>query len=276
MKSLNTIKQPFRYYGGKQRIVDDVLGMIPKHRTYVEPFAGGASVFWYNRNPAPLEVLNDKDEYLINFYRCLQDMENYKDLWHRLTYTPYSRSELGKANQIWKDWKEGKEVDFVTLAWSFFVNINQGFAGDLNSGWGYEKEIYSLSNRRYFNRISQLKHFRERIKNAQINCIDALECIKLYDSDKTFFYTDPPYVGTGQGHYSGYTQDSLNDLITLLTNIKGKFLLSHYDNDACNLLFRKEVIPALNSSNKMADNSNNYREEVLYYNYNDTPQLSIF
>ena len=47
---------------------------------------------------------------------------------------------------------------------------------------------------------------------------------------RNLFYLDPPYVGTDQGHYDGYSQDDFNALLELLTTVKGTFLLSSFRN----------------------------------------------
>lgn len=54
---MNFNPQPFTYYGGKQTMLRHIMNILPPHKTYVEPFAGGASVFW-NKRPAEVEVLN--------------------------------------------------------------------------------------------------------------------------------------------------------------------------------------------------------------------------
>jgi thymidylate synthase len=50
------------------------------------------------------------------------------------------------------------------------------------------------------------------------------------DTPETFFYIDPPYVGANQGHYGGYTQEYFDELLEMLSKIKGKFILSSYPN----------------------------------------------
>jgi DNA adenine methylase len=57
-----------RWPGGKKRLLKTILPMIPQHRTYVEPFAGGASVF-FAKEPVAREVLNDINPELMRFYR---------------------------------------------------------------------------------------------------------------------------------------------------------------------------------------------------------------
>ena len=54
---------------------------------------------------------------------------------------------------------------------------------------------------------------------------------KRYDTPESFFYIDPPYPGSNQGHYTGYSIEDLHELLELLKNIQGKFLLSNYPQD---------------------------------------------
>ncbi|NCA17855.1 MAG: DNA adenine methylase, partial [Betaproteobacteria bacterium] len=129
------VKPPISYYGGKQKQAHNIVPLIPKHTVYVEPFAGGAAVFfakpWPNSqtNNDYREVLNDKDERLINFYRVLQTPEKREALIERLNLTLYSEAEHAKA----KDLASGDEVQ---RAWAYFVNISMSFSAKLHGGWG--------------------------------------------------------------------------------------------------------------------------------------------
>ena len=59
------------YYGGKQNMLSHILPLIPKHKCYVEPFCGGAAVF-FAKDKSSNEILNDNNNNLINFYRILK------------------------------------------------------------------------------------------------------------------------------------------------------------------------------------------------------------
>jgi DNA adenine methylase len=37
---------PLAYIGGKRRLAKTLLGLIPPHTTYVEPFGGGAQLLF--------------------------------------------------------------------------------------------------------------------------------------------------------------------------------------------------------------------------------------
>ena len=69
-----------------------------------------------------------------------------------------------------------------------------------------------------------------RLQNVQLECCDALRVIHFRDTKDTFFYCDPPYVGTFLGHYDGYDQSDFDKLLEILARIKGKFLLSSFRN----------------------------------------------
>jgi DNA adenine methylase len=66
------MKTPVSYYGGKQRMLRHILPLIPLHDKYVEPFCGGAAVF-FAKQQAKLEIINDKNGEVVNFYRCCKD-----------------------------------------------------------------------------------------------------------------------------------------------------------------------------------------------------------
>ena len=68
-KKIN-LKTPITYYGGKQMMCGKIVPLIPKHRLYCEPFAGGAAIY-FAKEPSELEVLNDTNRELINFYKVV-------------------------------------------------------------------------------------------------------------------------------------------------------------------------------------------------------------
>ncbi len=68
----------------------------------------------------------------------------------------------------------------------------------------------------------------QRIQDVQLECCDALKLIRSRDDKNTLFYIDPPYVGSDQGHYDGYSQSDFDALLEQLSKIEGKFLLSSF------------------------------------------------
>jgi DNA adenine methylase len=65
------MKTPLTYYGGKQQLAKTILSLISEHRLYCEPFVGGGAVF-FAKPPADVEVINDTNGEIVNFYAVLQ------------------------------------------------------------------------------------------------------------------------------------------------------------------------------------------------------------
>lgn len=220
-------KPPISYYGGKQRMASKIVPLIPRHTVYVEPFAGGAAVFfakpWPNTENSDhyREVLNDKDERLINFYRVLQAPEKREALIERLSLTLYSEAEYAKA----KDLESGDEVK---RAWAYYVAINMSFVNKLHAGWGRAVFGRNLAAT-WAAKVARLPEYLERMSSVHIACDDALKVIKQWDSPQTFFYCDPPYPGTNCGHYGGYTIQDFQALVNTLNECQGSFILSNYE-----------------------------------------------
>src|SRR5438552_4925268 len=79
---------PLSYIGGKNRLANRIISLLPEHTTYVEPFAGGAQVF-FHKAPSKVEVLNDLDFEIVNFFRvCPWHMD---ELIRLLKFTLISR-----------------------------------------------------------------------------------------------------------------------------------------------------------------------------------------
>ena len=79
---------PLSYIGGKQRLSKHIVSLLPPHKTYVEPFAGGAQIF-FHKPQSKVEVLNDLDGEIVNFFRVLQ--EHHAELLRYMQYMLVSR-----------------------------------------------------------------------------------------------------------------------------------------------------------------------------------------
>ena len=82
------MKGPLAYVGGKNRLASKIIQVFPKHTTYIEPFAGGAQVF-FRKEPSRVEVLNDLDGEIVNFFRVCQ--WHHEELIRYLRYLVVSR-----------------------------------------------------------------------------------------------------------------------------------------------------------------------------------------
>jgi DNA adenine methylase len=79
---------PLPYIGGKRAIAQKIIAVFPPHRVYCEPFMGGAQVF-FRKEKSPVEILNDLDGVLFNFFGVCQ--LNYEELIGYLRFLLVSR-----------------------------------------------------------------------------------------------------------------------------------------------------------------------------------------
>ena len=213
---------PFRFWGGKQHLVGRLVKLIPTHRIYIEVF-GGAAALLFAKQPSELEIYNDIDSNIVNFFRVLRDEAKVQRLVHLLRLTPYSREEF----YFCRDNLNEPDIDDVERARRFFVVVQQSFAGDMQT-WGVSKATKNKNRARIFsNSIDRLIHFSQRFRNVIVEHKDFEELIKQYDTPETFFYCDPPYLGAKNvGHVM--TEHDHERLIRTLLSIRGKAMVSHY------------------------------------------------
>ena len=217
------MRTPLSYYGGKQQLASRILDMIPKHKIYCEPFCGGAAIF-FAKEPADVEVINDTNGELINFYEVIQ--RDFSALEKEIAISLHSRTQHRQARVIYEN---PDMFDRVKRAWAVWMLANGSYACKLNGSFGYDK-AGTTSKKIANKRVSFTTDYAIRLQRVQIECCDALRIIGSRDTPEAFFYLDPPYVGTDQGHYDGYTQMDFDALLGVLESLQGKFLLSSFRN----------------------------------------------
>lgn len=208
-----------------------LLVMIPEHRIYCEPFFGGGALF-FAKPKAEVEVINDVNGEVVNFFKVLKT--NFSALQKEIQATLHSRELYKKAMKIYNDPKGHSDVD---RAWALWTATNQGFAGMIGS-WGFgttNSKEKSLANKRE----NFINVYEERLKTVQVENNDALKVIARCNEKDAFIYCDPPYIGSDQGHYSGYTEAQYKTLLDALAKLKGKFLLSSYPSKILSQYIRK-------------------------------------
>ena len=95
------MRTPITYYGGKQQLAAKIISMMPAHKIYCEPFFGGGAVF-FQKPKSYLEVINDKNDKLITFYR--QVATNFEQLAEKIDNSLCSESDYYLA----KDYYNGR------------------------------------------------------------------------------------------------------------------------------------------------------------------------
>lgn len=219
------MKTPISYYGGKQKLCTRIIELIPPHNLYCEPFIGGGAVF-FAKEPSAVEVLNDTNKELINFYSVVQN--KFVDLDRMVRATLHSRRLHNDATVIYVNPHLFNEIE---RAWAIWVLSSQSFSSMLDGTWGYDKKGNATTIKINNKRELVNSGLALRLQNVQLECADALYIIQSRDTADSFYYCDPPYYNSNCGHYDGYTEKDFESLLQALSAIKGKFLLSSYPSD---------------------------------------------
>lgn len=254
-------KPPLSYYGGKQNMLRHILPLIPRHEIYVEPFAGGAAVF-FAKKPVKVEVLNDTNDRLITFYRQLKT--NFDELNLMIQGTLHSESDYYRAKEIYQN---PDDYQAVEIAWAVWVQCNMSFGSKIFGGFAFGAEPKKIS---FFSQKGKIKKLNDNVFHFSRQ-FDHLP--EIYNTPESFYYIDPPYLNSNCGHYGGWTEEDEERLMQWVENRKGKFLLSGYPNEIRNTYIEKngwnykEITQSLSVSGK--HNSGKKKIETLIWNYSE-------
>lgn len=72
MRSDSELRAPFPYFGGKRSVTDLVWARLGEPKQYIEPFCGSAVMLLNATRPAELEVVNDLNGFIANFWRSVK------------------------------------------------------------------------------------------------------------------------------------------------------------------------------------------------------------
>jgi len=231
----HAIKPPFGYYGAKQRIAARIIKGLPPHNAWVEAFCGSAAVT-LAKAPAPIEVINDLDDQVVNLFQQLRD--NSEALCKAVSLTPYARTEFviaKKRENITSPLEKARRFLVGTM-----MTVN-GANGGQSAGFSYSQS-YSRDGRdarvnRWYNLPERLALVVERLRNVRIENRDARTLIAMFsDRPATLIYLDPPYLIDRK---QAYAVDALDEsfhieLLNLCCASKSMIFISGYDNELYN------------------------------------------
>ncbi len=217
-----------RYYGGKFRLAPWIISFFPAHTCYCEPFGGAMSVM-LQKAVSELEVYNDQDGEVVNFFRVLRSRQ--EELLQAIRLTPFSREEYVQAHELVEDELE--------RARRLYIRSWQGIGGPRNrdrTGWRMQKNGHRFKTTiQDWTEIDHLQLVVQRMRSIQIEHDDALKIIWRFDTPGTLFYCDPPYPAetrTQRWREKGYRHEMDNgahrELAQALHEIQGMAIVSSY------------------------------------------------
>jgi len=248
---------PLSYIGGKNRLANRIIPLFPQHVAYVEPFAGGAQVL-FHKEPSKVEVLNDLDFDIVNFFRVCQ--HHYQELVRYLGYCLMSRKwfELLSATSP-------ETLTDIQRAGRFFYLQKNAFGG-LIVRRNYHYTVAHPANYNAVRIPEIIRKTHERLQRVQIESLPYENILEKYDRPNSLFYLDPPYWQRRLYRFN-FTKDDFVLLEQRLKRIKGKFILSINDHPDVRKLFRSFQIKQTKLAYTAQRRPGAVYDELLITNY---------
>lgn len=128
----------------------------------------------------------------------------------------------------------------------------------------------------YVNACQVIKDFAKRMQGVMIENLDFRTIIEKYDSEEALFYVDPPYVGREKFYAGGFSLEDHYELGEILNSIKGKAIVSYYEDPIINEIYGDWNIERHAAFKQVVGGHDVIQsEELLIMNY-ETKQLSLF
>jgi DNA adenine methylase len=213
------MRGPLSYVGGKNRIASAIIAQLPVHTTYVEPFAGGAQVF-FRKEPSKVEVLNDLDGELVNFYRVCQS--HHTELVRYMRFMITSREWFQTLQKT-----PPESLTDIQRASRYFYLQKSAYGGRVDRQ-NYAIHIMQPPNFTTERLSGVIEETHKRLARVQIEKLPYEKILKRYDRKNTLFYLDPPYYGVNLYHYT-FKHEDFKQLAERLSGLVGNFVLSIND-----------------------------------------------
>ncbi|GEA13747.1 DNA adenine methylase [Alteromonas sp. KUL49] len=252
------VKPVIPWIGGKTKLLKHLLPLVPEHRTYVEPFCGGAAML-FAKEQSKVEVINDINGDLINLYRVVQ---NHLEEFVRL----FKYALASRQVYEWEQLKAPETLTDIQRAARFFYLQKNSFGAKIE---GQSFGVSKVSPPRFnILRIEEtLSEAHLRLARVLIENICWKRCIEKYDSEESFIFCDPPYWQT-EGYGVDFGWDNYEALLGNFKECRGKMLITLNDHPEIRTLFKGYVVDTKDIKYTVSGNKTpKLSKEVFIANY---------
>ena len=220
-------------------------------------------LFAKSADTSQVEVINDRNDELVNFWRCLRD--------HRLELIDKLRFRLLSQRDFYRvrDRKTVENMSEIDRAAEFYWTIKMSFGGKRGhrSTFGYAKKggtkpRFNLKD----HVLSTLEAAQARLAEVYIFNEDFEAVMDRFDSSKTFFYADPPYYGCETAYDVDFAGQH-ERLAERLRTVKGRFLMSYNEHPEVRRLYSWAKIDSVDTRYSVSKLTSNKTTELLIQNY---------
>ena len=250
------MKTLFPWPGGKTRLLKHILPLLSDnpHRTYVEPFAGGAAVL-FNREPAKVEVINDAHKELITLYRVVAN--HLDEFVRQFRWMLSSREEFARFKAIPPD-----TLTDIQRAVRFFYLQKLAFGGKVSS----QNFGTSATTPKRINLLrleEELSAAHMRLAGCVIECLPWDACIARYDTPETLFFLDPPYWQT-EGYGRDFPWAEYERMADIMAGLKGRAVLTINDHPDIRAVFDRFSARTVDITYTIGGGKGAKRQERIY------------
>lgn len=258
------IRSPFKWVGGKSRLRKTIIAMLPHHECYVELFGGAAWVL-IGKSPSRVEVLNDIDGEVINFFRVVKDRP--RELIDSFDWTLASREEFDRLIDL-----DPCTLDPMARAHRFYYLVMAGWGGELHN----PRFQTSISDTGHGNRLigamlrlpDRIMPVYNRLKTVIIENLDWQECMDIYDKEPTVMFLDPPYPGNNCNYrFNMRSWDDHARVAARMREARARCLLTTYDLPQARELYRDFHQTPVTFPSGMPGRGSQLNREVIVTNY---------
>lgn len=242
------MKSPIPWIGGKTQLKKKILEHFPPSESFerfIDVFGGGGSILFAKDKHSDLEVYNDANGDLVNFFRCLK--------YHREELQKEIRYYLNSREMFFDCQQRIGTRGFTDIQRSamFFVMVKTGFGASLRT-YGCNKKRLNTDD---------FENIEHRLDGVVIENKDFENLIKVYDREKALFYCDPPYHKTERHYDVKFTESDHERLCAVLHGIKGRFVLSYNDDEYIRNLYSDHKIYSVSRNNSLS--SGEFKEVII-------------
>lgn len=219
------MNSPFPWPGGKRNLKKTLVDLIPSHELYVEVFCGSAKLL-FAKEPSACEVINDRNGDIANFFRVVKHRAaEVAELFEQEIVHAGRFRELRTSSPSADELQ--RALRFAYLVWYSYGAKSMHFA----SSSAKDKLDAKRRMRRPLDEVRGiLEATAARLSRVLIEQRDFSEILARYDSKKTWFYLDPPYVNFGSiSQYTPLAIEQRAQLFSQLASLDGKWLMSFDD-----------------------------------------------
>ncbi len=180
----------FARHGAKSKFRERLINLFPKHHTYVEPFGGSMKILLWKKKKSKIEIVNDADKYLINFWRFVQTHPD--ELAERINDLPTSEAIFHEFQ------KKISHMSKFMQAVAFYYVQRLAFNGVVRHGGRTTYATSPSVRNHHLCSPDDLRRHALRLRDVDIRCSSFDNIIKRANkkNKEVFFYLDPPYYDT--------------------------------------------------------------------------------